>query len=70
MEGLGKSKSSVLSSELDIASVEHFTRKLSEIYLSYTLASGGRAFGLATEVYLVAMKAEGLLPLDAWVPDE
>ena len=51
-------------------SVERLILKLSEIYLSYTLASGGSAFGLATEVYLVATKAEGLLPLEACFPEE
>ena len=70
LEGLGRFKSSAWSSEYIMPSVERLIVKLSEIYLSYTLASGGSAFGLATEVYLVATKAEGLLPLVVWFPEE
>ena len=49
-ERLGRFKSAVRSSE-------YFKVKLSEMDFSYTFASGGSAFELATDVYFVAENA-------------
>ena len=39
--------------------------------MSYTFSSGGSAFGLATDVYLVAINVDGGPPEDVtWLPEE